>query len=119
MAQPAQVIFNTPSNDMCVIDNSSAQTTTTLAGPNNSSPIGFDTVNPPTDPTGAQAQGLNSFADTGNCLLDLVNDQARRPFQDATFPGNPVSLTNPTYKTLTKVIQNSFSGIQILFKNPA
>ena len=119
MSQPAQVVFNTPSNDMCVIDNSAAQTTTTLAGPNNSSPIGFDTVNPPTDPTGAQAQGLNSFADTGNCLLDLVNDQARRPFQDATFPGNPVSLTNPTYKTLTKVIQNSFSGIQILFKNPA
>jgi hypothetical protein len=105
---------------MAVIDNSPAQTTTTLAGPNNSSPIGFDTVNPPTDPTGAQAQGLNSFGDTGTVLLDIGgNDQARRPFQDATFPGNPVSLTNPAYKTLTKVIQDNRQGIQILFKNPA
>jgi hypothetical protein len=119
MAQPAQVVFNTPSNDMCVIDNSAAQTTTTLAGPNNSSPIGFDTVNPPTFPTGAQAQGLNSFGDTGTVLLDSVNDQIRVAPHDSTFPGNPVSFTNPTYKTLTTVLNDNRQGLRILFKNPS
>lgn len=119
MAQPTQVIFNTPSNDMCVIDNSAASTTTTMAGPNNQSPIGFDTpAGNSIVPAGAVAQGLNKFGDTGTTTLDSVNDTVYAEPSCATFPGNPVSLTAPSFKTVTTVL-NTVSGQRLLWKNPA
>ena len=118
MSQPTQVKFSLPENSFNVIDNSAAQTASTLAGPTNLSPIGFDTVNPPTFPTGAQAQGLNSFGDTGTTTLDTVNDTVFADPSCATFPGNPVLLTAPSFKTVTTVL-NTVSGQRLLWKNPA
>ena len=119
MAQPTQVKYVLPNNDFCVIDNSAASTTSTLAGSVNSSPIGFDTpTNNSIVPAGSIAQGANSFGDTGTVLLDSVNDTVYADPTCATFPGNPVSLTAPTFKTVTKVLTNPLSAT-ILFKNPA
>ena len=119
MSQPTQVKFSLPENSFNVIDNSSASTTTTLAGPTNSSPIGFDTVAPATVPAGAQAQATNPYGDTGSTTLDTVNDTVYADPSCATFPGNPVSLTAPAFKTVTTALQNSIQGIRVLWKNPA
>ena len=119
MAQPTQIKFSLPENSFNVIDNSAASTTTTLAGPTNPSPIGFDTVAPATVPSGANAQGTNPFGDTGTVLIDASgNDTASVNFKDATFNGNPVSAKAFTYSTVTKVLTNPLSAT-VNFKNPA
>ena len=119
MAQPTQIKFSLPENSFNVIDNSAASTTTTLAGPTNPSPIGFDTVAPATVPSGANAQGTNPFGDTGTVLIDASgNDTVWADPQIATFPGNPVSQTAPTFKTVTKVLTNPLSAT-VNWKNPA
>lgn len=114
---PTQVIFNTPTNDMCVVDNSATATFPTLSAGTH---IGYDTPSVANVPSGAVAQGSNPKADTGSVLLDISgNDTVYADPGCATFPGNPVSLTAPTFKTVTKVLQSSFSGINIAWKNPA
>jgi len=117
MAQPAQTVFNTPNNDMCVIDNSPAPTFPTLSAGTH---IGYNTVGVASVPSGANSQGSNPKADTGSVLLDISgNDTVYADPTCATFPGNPVALTNPTFKTVTKVLQDSRTGINIAWKNPA
>lgn len=112
MAQPAQVKFTTPNNDWCAIDNAAAPAFPSLSAQTH---IGYDTV-----ASGANSQGSNPIADTGSVLLDISgNDTVYADPQVATFKGNPVAQTPPVFATVTKVIQNSFSGIQIAFKNPA
>lgn len=111
MAQPAQVKFTTPNNDFCVVDNAAAPT---FPSPNAGALQGYDTT------TGAVAQGLNSFGDTGTVLLDISgNDTVYADPQCATFAGNPVAMTAPTFKVVTKVIQDSRQGLNISWKNPA
>lgn len=115
MAQPAQVIFNTPNNDMVVIDNSAAPAFPTISVGTH---IGYDTS--AAGAPGSNAQGKNSFGDTGTVLLDISgNDTVFADPQVATFKGNPVSQTAPTYATITKVLQDSRQGINIIWKNPA
>ena len=111
MAQPAQIIYSDPNNDWNCIDNAAAPTFPTLSAGTH---IGYDTT------TGAIAQGKNFFGDTGTVLLDISgNDTVYADPACATFPGNPVALTNPTFKTVTKVLQDSRQGINIAWKNPA
>lgn len=110
MANPAQVIFNTPNNDFNVIDSPAAPTFVT---PSAGTHIGYDTK------SGAVAQGLNSFGDTGTVLLDSVNDTVYADPFCATFKGNPVSQIAPTFTTVATVINNATTGIRILWKNPA
>lgn len=121
MAQAQQIKFSTPSGDWCAVDNSAASTTTTLAGPNNPSPIGFDTpANNSIVPAGATSQGTNVYGDTGSAgLMDSVNDTVYADPSVATFAGNPLSGTLPTYKTVTIAVQNATMGLFIKFKNPA
>lgn len=120
MAQPTQVIMNDPNNSMIVIDNSAASTISTLTGANNPSTIGFDTpAGNSIVPAGSVAQGLNKFGNTGTTTLDTVNDNFYADPSIATFPGNPVSATAPTFKTVTTVVQNGTQGIFIKWKNPA
>lgn len=120
MAQPTQIIFGTANNDMIVIDNSAASTMSTLAGPNNSSPIGFDSpAGNSIVPAGSVAQASNPFANTGSTTLDVVNDNFYIDASIATFPGNPVSATAPVYKKVTTAVQNGTQGIFVKWKNPA
>lgn len=117
MSQPTQIVFNTPSNDMCVVDNTAAATFPTLSAGTH---IGYDTPVAATVPSGANSQGSNPKADTGSVLLDISgNDTVYADPQCATFAGNPVSLTLPTFKVVTKVLQDSRQGINIAWKNPA
>ncbi len=110
MAQPAQIKTGLPSGEFVVIDNATAPTFPSLSAGTH---LGYDTT------TGANSQGLNNFGDTGTVLLDAVNDTASVNFKDATFNGNPVSAKAFSYTTLTKVLQDSRQGINILFKSPA
>lgn len=117
MAQPAQIKFSLPDNGFAVIDNSAAPTFPSLSAGTH---IGYNTPSVAAVPSGANSQGSNPIADTGSVLLDISgNDTVWADPQVATVAGNPVSLTQPTYKTVTKVIQSSFSGINIAYKNPA
>ena len=109
MAQPTQIKFATPSGDWCAIDNGAAPAFPTL---NAGAGIGYDTT------TGAVAQGLNSFADTGTVLLDSVNDTVYADPQVATVKGNPVSNTPPTYQTVSTILNTPIST-RLLWKNPA
>jgi hypothetical protein len=124
MAQPAQVKTGLPSGEFVVIDNGAAGVTSTngvvtpgvggsgnWTGPGAVSG-GFDLT------SGAIDQCINAFGNTGSVLLDPVNDQIIPIPKIATFPGNPVSLTAPTFATLTKVLTNPLSAT-IVFKNPA
>lgn len=110
MANPAQIIFATPNNDFNVIDSPAAPTFVT---PSAGTHIGYDTK------TGAVAQGLNSFGDTGTVLLDSVNDTVYADPSVATFKGNPVSQVAPTYATVSTVLNDNRQGLRLLFKNPA
>lgn len=118
MAQPAQVKFTLPDNSWVAIDNSAASPTTTLN--TDKALLGFDTpaVAAPFL-TGAVAQGLNSFGDTGTVLLDSVNDIPVVDFSDSTVKGNPVLNTGFPKTVLTTVLNDNRQGIRILFKNPA
>lgn len=109
MAQPAQIKTGLPSGEFVVIDNASAPAFPVLSAGTH---IGYDTM------TGAVAQGINSFADTGTVLLDPANDTVWADPQVSTVKGNPVSNTPSTYATLTKVLTNPQSAT-IIFKNPA
>jgi hypothetical protein len=133
MAQPAQVFAtNSPNNTFVVIDNSAAGVVVTSAGTPPSSnnqtginsdgaTLGFDTpTGNASQFAGAQSQGSNPKADTGSVLLDISgNDTVYADPQVGTVVGNPVSLTQPTYKTVTKVLQSALQGINIAWKNPA
>jgi len=111
MAQPAQIKTGLPSGEFIVIDNASAPTFPVLSAGTH---IGYDTM------TGAVGQGLNSFGDTGTVLLDKSgNDTASTNPRCSTFAGNPVSMTAPTFKVVTKVLQDSRQGIDVAWKNPA
>jgi len=109
MAQPAQIKSLGPSGEFVVIDNAAAPAFPILSAGTH---IGYDTM------TGAVAQGLNSFGDTGTVLLDPANDTVWADPQVSTFKGNPVAMTAPTYAVLTKVLTNPQSAT-IIFKNPA
>lgn len=133
MAQ--QVIFNTPSNDMAVIDNGAAQVVITANGApqvsNGQTGIGFDKATLGLDNkatasssssqlvAGTITQGVNSFGDTGNVLLDTVNDIIYADPQVATFAGNPNLFTLPTYAKVSTVMTGQLIGPRLLFKNPA
>jgi hypothetical protein len=122
MSQAQQIKFNLPNGDFAVLDNSAASTTSTLAGSGvNSSPIGFDTpANNSIVPAGATSQGTNVYGDTGSAgLMDSVNDTVYADPSVATFAGNPVSGTAPTYKTVSTIVQNGTQGIFVKWKNPA
>jgi hypothetical protein len=110
MSQPTQVKFNTPNTDFCVIDNAAAPA---FPSPNAGALQGYDTT------TGAVAQGLNSFADTGTVLLDSVNDTVYADPSCATFKGNPVSAVPPTFATVSTVLNDNRQGLRLLWKNPA
>ena len=112
MAQPAQVFTGAASGtyEWSQIDNSSAPSFPSLSAGTN---LGYDTTAP-----GSVNQGVNKFGDTGSVLLDSVNDTVFADPQVATFAGNPVSKTAPTYKTVTTVL-NSPLSTRLLWKNPA
>jgi hypothetical protein len=105
-----QLIVNDPNNDMLVIDNAAAPTFPTL---NAGAEIGYDTTAP-----GTQTQGLNPYGDTGTVLLDSVNDTFYADPSCATFAGNPVAMTAPTFAKVTTVL-NTVAGQRLLWKNPA
>jgi hypothetical protein len=128
MAQPVQVKSGLPSGEYSVIDNAAAPVTITpnlvsnvqvsngQTGLNSDkATLGFDTIAAP----GAVGQGLNSFGDTGTVLLDSVNDVAVFDPTAIGLTGNPVSLTVPTPKVLTTVLNDSRQAVRVLFKNPA
>jgi hypothetical protein len=110
MSQPQQIIFVTPNNDQIVIDNAPSPSFPTLT---QGTGIGYDTK------TGAVAQGSNTFANTGTTTLDTSNDTVWADPQISTFPGNPISQVAPSFKTVTTVLNQSLTGIRVLFKNPA
>lgn len=112
MAQPVQVFTGASSGtyEWVQIDNSAAPTFPTL---NAGAHVGYDTSAP-----GAVNQGLNKFGDTGSVLLDSVNDTVFADPQVGTLAGNPVAGTQPTYKTVTTVL-NSPASTRLLWKNPA
>jgi hypothetical protein len=117
VSQPQQIIFSTPSNDQIVIDNSAAPTFPSMSAGTH---IGYDTPSVANVPAGANSQGSNPKADTGSVLLDISgNDTVWADPQCGTVTGNPVALTLPTFKTVTKVVQDSFRGLQVCWKNPA
>lgn len=106
-----QFKFTTPNNDWCAIDNASAPTFPTLSAQTH---LGYDTT------TGAVSQGSNPIADTGSVLLDISgNDTVYADPQIATFKGNPVLGTAPVFATVTKVLQDSRTGVNVSWKNPA
>lgn len=112
MAQPAQITGLGPSGEWVAIDNSAAPAFPSLDA--SKEHIGYDNTFP-----GAVAQGKNSFGDTGTVLIDASgNDTVYSDPQIATFPGNPVSQTAPTYKTVTKVLTDPNSAT-VNWKNPA
>lgn len=102
-----QVKFTTPSNDWCAIDNSAAPAFPTLSA---GTSLGYDTTAP-----GAVSQATNPIADTGSATLDTVNDTVSSV---ATVKGNPVQNTQPSYATVSTVL-NSQLSTRLLFKNPA
>jgi hypothetical protein len=107
-----QIIFATPSADWCAVDNSNAPTFPTLS---NSTNLGYDTTAP-----GATSQANNGIADTGSTALDINgNDTVYADPSVATVKGNPVQNTQPTYATVTKVINSALTGICVAWKNPA
>ena len=111
MSQPQQIIFVTPSADWDAVDNAASPSFPTLS---TGTHLGYDTK------TGAVDQGINLFGSTGTTTLDTSgNDQSTPDPQIATFPGNPVAATPPTYKTVTTVINNALTGVRVLWKNPA
>jgi hypothetical protein len=116
MSQPTQIIFGTPNNDWNAIDNSAAPSFPTL---NSGSGLGYDTVAPGSVPAGAVAQATNPYGDTGSTTLDSVNDTFYADPSCATFAGNPVAMTAPTFAKVTTVLNNATTGIRILYKNPA
>jgi hypothetical protein len=109
MAQPAQVTTGLPSGEFVSVDNAASPTFPTLSAGTH---IGYDTK------TGAIDQGLNPFADTGTVLLDSVNDTVYADPSVAMVKGNPVLNTQPTYATVTTVLNSSLST-RLLWKNPA
>lgn len=122
-----QVKYNLPNNDFCVIDNGTSPVVITANGTPQSSSgqtginsdgatLGLDTITAPA----AKSQGSNPFGDTGSTPLDIVgNDTVYADPQCATFKGNPVSATPPTFAVVTKVLNDSRQGICVAWKNPA
>lgn len=133
MAQAKQVTTGLPSGEFFVIDNGTPGVTST-----NGAAYSPGSGGPPTGggsgnwtgpgavsggfgltSGGTQSQGTNPFADTGNVLIDASgNDTVYADPMNATVKGNPVSLTPPTYATVTKVLTNPQSAT-INWKNPA
>lgn len=107
-----QIKFNTPNTDFAVVDNGSPFTFPTLSAGTH---IGYDTVPPP----GETAQATNPYGDTGSTTLDSVNDTVYADPSCATFAGNPVAGTLPTFKVVTVVLNDSRQGLRLLFKSPA
>jgi hypothetical protein len=106
-----QIIFIDPNNDWCAVDNSSAPTFPTI---NANTHLGYDSTVP-----GATSQASNPFAGTGSTTLDTVNDVVTPDPSVATVAGNPVQNSQPTYKTVSTVINNAVTGLRLLFKNPS
>ena len=94
------------------VDNSAAPTYPTL---NAGAQLGYDTTVP-----GATSQASNGIADTGSTTLDINgNDTVYADPSVATLAGNPVAGKQPTYATVTKVINDNARGICVAWKNPA
>ena len=106
-----QLIFTDPNNDWCSIDNSAAPTFPTLSA---SAHLGYDTTVP-----GAASQASNPFGDTGSTTLDTVNDTVFADPNVGTVAGNPVSAVQPTFKTVTTVLNSYTASTRLLWKNPA
>ena len=106
-----QVKTGLPSGEFLVLDNSVAPAFPSL---NAGAHIGYDTTAP-----GATSQGSNPFADTGSVLLDSVNDTVYADPSCATVKGNPVSNTQPTFATVSTILNDAGRGLRLLFKNPA
>ena len=117
MAQPAQIFTGAASGtyEFSVVDNSAAASFPTLSAATH---LGYDTGVGPIGVAGATAQGLNKFGDTGNVLVDSVNDQARNVYNLATVNGNPVSNAPFAAVTATTVL-NSQLSTRLIFKSPA
>ena len=114
MAQPKQVFTGAASGtyEWMQIDNSAAPTFPTLSA---GASLGYDTTAP-----GATAQGSNPTADTGSTPLDINgNDTVYANPRVSTLKGNPVAATQPTFATVTKVVNDYNRGICVAFKNPA
>ena len=106
-----QVKFTTPNSDFCVVDNSAAPSFPSLSA---STHLGYDTTAP-----GATSQGSNPIADTGSVLIDASgNDTVYANPKVSTLKGNPVSAVQPTYATVSTIL-NSQASTRLLFKNPA
>lgn len=124
MAQPAQMKTGLPSGEFIVIDNgapgvvSTNNTSGASGGSGNWTGAGAVSGGFDLTANGAVAQGSNSFGDTGTTTLDTVNDTVYADPGVATVKGNPVSNTQPTYATVTTVL-NSPLSTRLLFKNPA
>lgn len=126
MGQPVQVKTNLPDGSFVVVDNGMPGVTSTnnvagagggsgnYTGPGAANGGGFDLC-----ANGSNSQGINVFGDTGSVLLDSANDSVWPDPQCATFAGNPVSLTAPSFKTVSTIINDARTGIRILFKSPA
>lgn len=99
-----------PGGEFSVIDNSAAPSFPTLAVGTH---IGYDTSAP-----GATAQATNPFGDTGSTTLDTVNDTVYADPTVATVKGNPVQNTQPSFATVSTVLNSSLTT-RLLFKNPA
>jgi hypothetical protein len=116
MSQPQQIIFGTPNNDFSVLDNSPSPTFPTLSAGTH---IGYDTVAVGRVPSGAIAQASNPIADTGSTTLDTVNDTVWADPGCATFKGNPVQGTLPTFTTVSTILNDARMGLRLLWKNPS
>ena len=109
MAQPTQVFGN--GYEWSAIDNAASPSFPTLSAGTN---LGYDTK------TGATGQGNNSIADTGSTPLDINgNDTVYANPKVSTLKGSPVAGTQPTFATVTKVINDNARGICVAWKNPA
>jgi hypothetical protein len=124
MAQPKQMTTGLPGGEFSIIDNGAAGVVSTnnTSGPNGGSGNwtgtgaasgGFDLA-----ANGALAQATNPFGDVGSTTMDTVNDTVYADPGVATVKGNPVSATQPTYATVSTVLNSSLST-RLLFKNPA
>lgn len=119
-----QVKYGLPNGDFSVIDNSAAPVVITASGTpqitNGQTGINFDkaTLGFDTTAPGSQSQCANVFGDTGSVLVDPVNDVLCPDPQIATYPGNPVLQTAPTFAKASQPLNNPLSAT-ITWKNPA
>ena len=96
---------------MAVVDNAASPTFPSLSAGTH---LGYDTK------TGAIDQGINPYGGTGSTTLDTSgNDQATPDPSIGTIVGNPVAATQPTFKTVTTMVNSALTGVRLLWKNPA